>query len=504
MSAIRHDDIAAQRALVEEIRSQPFTGTRRILPWIRRPRPTPPAPLLMLFDFLPEQRRPPRPWEQPPANEAALPPAPWALTPEETAEVEALVVGRYKGDSETRASCRRWDAWIADGQLPENEILQLPGDNASGHVEVLETRLGWAAKVMYATTKKSLSHGRPIRPDFDDGGLFFWATREAAVQYAAYRAWISSQAYRWRPDRVRRSWERFADEMREFFARCGIDATEPPAPETKRVLMTSQRERELGKVAEAEKATAKAAAAAEPDDGVPGDNRLGRYLFQIGAIHPPSQLALKRRRLKEERAAAARAAAEAETAQPLTAEEAAAVEHLAWGKAHSVPGEPHRKAWEAFIAEGAILTEIPVPMRHGHFAKSRITETRLGFTAGYDYEHPKAGSGGGGYLDPQHDDEGWFLWSTRQAALQAAANELWTEYCEPVGKDVIRQHFASIGIDVEDMPGEDDKRLLVSHSIMADLYNRKLPRVPEQSLDALVEYERACGLTDHWAGLDKG
>ena len=233
-----------------------------------------------------------------------------------------------------------------------------------------------------------------------------------------------------------------------------------------------------------------------------------------GTISPPTPLAQKRARLKRERAEAAIAARaapveeEVEEAPPpapaswsFTKEEAAAVKNLAWGKAHSVPGEPHRKAWEAFIARGAVLTEMTVPMRKGDFAKIRLTETRLGFTSGYDYEHPKAGCGGGGYLDPQSDDEGWFLWRTRQAALQAAATELWTEYCEPVGKDVIRKHFASIGIDVEAVPGEDDKRLLVSHSIMADLYSRKLPRVPEQSLDALVEYEHACGLTDHWAGL---
>lgn len=233
------------------------------------------------------------------------------------------------------------------------------------------------------------------------------------------------------------------------------------------------------------------------------------------ALTPRTPLAEKRARLKRERAAAVLAARAAEEAAPapvpepppapagwsFTKEEAAAVKCLAWGKAHSVPGEPHRKAWEAFAAQGAVLFEMPVPMRKGAFAKIRITETRLGFTSGYDYEHPNAGCGGGGYLDPQSDEEGWFLWRTRQAALQAAANELWTEYCEPVGKQRIREHFASIGIDVEVVPGEADKRLLVSHSIMADLYGRKLPRVPEQSLDALVEYERACGLTDHWAGL---
>ncbi|ACS39419.1 hypothetical protein [Methylorubrum extorquens] len=259
--------------------------------------------------------------------------------------------------------------------------------------------------------------------------------------------------------------------------------------------------------------------------GLPIDQVL-RHHFG-GAISPPSPLALKRAKLRRERAEAAIAARAAAQAAPVeeeveeapaptpepspapagwsfTKEEAAAVRHLAWGKAHSVPGEPHRKAWEAFAARGAVLFEMPVPMRKGDFAKIRITETRLGFTSGYDYEHPKAGCGGGGYLDPQRDDEGWFLWRTRQAALQAAANELWTEYCDPPGKDVIRQHFASIGIDVETVPSEDDKRLLASHSTMADLYSRKLPRVPEQSLDALVEYERACGLTDRWVGLAPG
>ncbi|ARO53969.1 hypothetical protein B2G69_07265 [Methylorubrum zatmanii] len=288
----------------------------------------------------------------------------------------------------------------------------------------------------------------------------------------------------------------------------------------------------------------KAPAAPAPADEKPWYVKQGLPIDEVlrhhfgAAISPPSPLALKQARLRRERAEAAiaaRAAAQAEAApvedeveeetpapapaspaaltpEPppapaswsFTKEEAAAVKNLAWGKAHSVPGEPYRKAWEAYIARGAVLTEMTVPMQKGCFAKIRLTETHLGFTSGYDYEHPKAGCGGGGYLDPQSDDEGWFHWRTRQAALQAAANELWTEYCEPVGKDRIREHFASIGIDVEAVPDEDDKRLLASHSTIADLCGRKMPRVPEQSLDALIEYERVCALTDHWAGLAPG
>lgn len=310
-TAIAYDDFAAQRAVVEQLLAEPYTGARAVLPRIRRPRPLPLPPTGPLFDFLPEQRRPPRPWEQPAAVEAAPAPAPWALTPEELAEVEALVSGRYRGDAETRASCKRWDEWIADGRAPENEILQLPGVNASGHVDVLETRLGWAAKFSYATTKKSLSHGRTIRPDFDDGGLFFWETREAAVQYAAYRAWASALDYQGRPDRVRRAWEKFASEMQEFMARCGIDATEPPGPGLKRILMTRARERELGKLAEAKKA-----APAVPEAECPAGAEPGIWRLCKDVIDPPSSLALKRKRLRIEREEAARAAAAEADAEP--------------------------------------------------------------------------------------------------------------------------------------------------------------------------------------------
>lgn len=494
--SIAHDDFAAQRAVVEQLLAEPYTGARAVLPRIRRPRPLPLPPTGALFASLPEQRRPPRPWEQPPATEAASAPAPWAMTPEELAGVEALVIGRYKGDAETKASCRRWDEWITDGRSPATEILQLPGVNASGYIDVLETRLGWSAKISYATTKKCLAHGRPIRPDFDDAGLFFWETRDAAVQYAAYRAWYSAQDYQGKPDRVRRAWERFADEMREFFKRCGIDVTEPPALGLKRVVMTRARERELGKLAEAEKAAAKAVPTV-PEAECPAGAEPGIWRLCKDVIDPPSPLALKRKRLRIEREEADRAAAEAEAPQLFNEEETTAIEHLAWGEAMWFNGAEYRKAWTAFIARGAVPTEISIPMPKGFAAHIRITETRLGFTAGYDYEEPACGCGGGGFLVPQVDGEGWFLWSSRQAAMQEAANELWSEFDYEPGKELIRAHFASMGIDVTGRAGDADKRRLVSRAYVDALRGKTPPDVAEPSMDAVIDYERAVSITDH-------
>ena len=307
-NTIRHDDVPAQLALIAQIRAEPFTGIRRALPRIRRPRPAPLPPTGSLFAFLPEQRRPPRPWDQPAAVEAAPAPVTWSLTPDETAEVEALVVGRRKGDADTKAACKRWDAWIADGRTPATETMRLPGVNARADIETLETRLGWSARVTYSDTKKNLGHGFLRRPDLDDDGMFFWETREAAVAYAVNRVWTAARGGEG-SDRAQRAWARFATEMQEFLQRCGIDVTQPPAPSTKRILMTREREREreLGRIAEAEKA-----APVVPEAECPAGAEPGIWRLCQGAIDPPSPLALKRKRLRIEREEAARAAAAAE------------------------------------------------------------------------------------------------------------------------------------------------------------------------------------------------
>lgn len=71
LKQIRYNDLAAQRALINEIRAEPFIGSRCILPRIKGPRRIPTQPLPQLFEFLPEMRRPLRPWELPPPQRSA-------------------------------------------------------------------------------------------------------------------------------------------------------------------------------------------------------------------------------------------------------------------------------------------------------------------------------------------------------------------------------------------------------------------------------------------------
>ncbi|MCG5246924.1 hypothetical protein LPC10_17440 [Methylorubrum sp. B1-46] len=316
--AISHDDLAAQRAIVEEIRALPFTGARAVLPRIRRPRPARTAPLPQLFAFLPEMRRPPRPWEQAAAIEAALPPAPWSLTPEETAVVEEFVSTSWRDGAAAVAVRQHWDTWITGGRIEIEDRVEAVGE--TGRIRVRETRLGWNAVVSFDVDRTSVGPGNTLRPDIDDDGRFLWSTREAAITYSAHKIWRMFSEDNASTGRERRKRDKIASRIEAFFCAQGIDATRPPERELKRVLITRARERELRLAAEAAAKAAKAPAV-EPDDGTPGETRLGRHLIRIGAIEPPTPLALKRRRLKDERAAAARAAAEAEAAAEPSAPE---------------------------------------------------------------------------------------------------------------------------------------------------------------------------------------
>lgn len=304
--AIAHDDLAAQRAIVEQLRAEPYTGARAVLPRIRRPRPLPLPPTGHLFASLPEQRRPPRPWEQPAAIEAAPAPAPWSLTAEETSVVEDFVATSWRDGPAAVAVRKHWDIWIAEGRIEIDDRVEAAGE--SGRIRVRETRLGWNAVLSFDVDRTSVGPGNTLRPDIDDEGRFLWATREAAIAYSAHKIWKMFSANDGSTGRKRKQQDKIASRIEAFFRTQGIDATRPPDRELKRVLITRGRERELRLAAEAEAKAAKAVPAVEPDDGTPGETRLGRHLFRIGAIEPPSPLALKRRRLKEERAAAARAA----------------------------------------------------------------------------------------------------------------------------------------------------------------------------------------------------
>ncbi|KMO37994.1 hypothetical protein VQ03_18230 [Methylobacterium tarhaniae] len=91
----------------------------------------------------------------------------------------------------------------------------------------------------------------------------------------------------------------------------------------------------------------------------------------------------------------------------------------------------HDDCWNAFAMKGAAPAVVEVPAWPGarsgvDEAVVRLTRTRLGYTSGHHIHTRSYGSGGGGFHRPDADAdaEGWFLWTTRQAAIQAGGCEL--------------------------------------------------------------------------------
>ncbi len=58
---LRHDDIPAQRAWLDAVRAETYTGMPRRLPRVIRPKPPELEPQPLLFGVLPLQLRPPKP-----------------------------------------------------------------------------------------------------------------------------------------------------------------------------------------------------------------------------------------------------------------------------------------------------------------------------------------------------------------------------------------------------------------------------------------------------------
>ena len=212
----------------------------------------------------PKKKRASKPTELPIVKARPAEPVPDEFSAEELAEIEAFVADGQKHGSVGDAARKRWDAWIMAGRTVERKITRLPGVQGHADVQVLETRLGWAANVCYATTKNTATHVWLLhRPEIDTDCRYFWRTLDAAIAYSANMAWkvgLEHQGH----ERARRSWARFADEMRAFLARCGIDVTVPPPQSMKRILITAARERELKAGAPPAQAPAPAATTPPP------------------------------------------------------------------------------------------------------------------------------------------------------------------------------------------------------------------------------------------------
>lgn len=199
---------------------------------------------------------------------------------------------------------------------------------------------------------------------------------------------------------------------------------------------------------------------------------------------------------------------------PLTAEDLAAIEHLS--KSHASLIEPaftdaHDDLWNAYITKGAAPAVVEVPAWPGRKPRDHasviMTRTRLGYSAGHEIwiesngRGSSYGSGDGGYLRPASDWQGYFFWTTRQAAIQAGATQLWLECQDEALADHVRGHFAAQGVDVSQAPGEEWKRRLFT----IDEVRRIAAAGPSAEDLALAElgptadllaYERAIGLSD--------
>jgi hypothetical protein len=184
-------------------------------------------------------------------------------------------------------------------------------------------------------------------------------------------------------------------------------------------------------------------------------------------------------------------------------------------EAEAIAAIPFGQRWENYVAVGAVPEQIDVPLPRKNTLTLNVTGTRLGWAAGYHLTfrrpvgpgaNPKAGTGHfgeacGGGLHADVDESGYFLWTSRAAALQAAAHRAWWSCWKldaKVAAEVERAVLGVFGFSPVQAPGHDHRRWLVSRADGdASLERRRSqPREDVPSSPAIDEYRRAAGLSD--------
>lgn len=298
------------RAWLAEAQAARYVG-EILLPIVRRAPPPPAPPLPLLFEDLPEQRRPERP-DVIPVTGAEPPLVPVRWSAEQLGIIEDYAV--------LGVSSTAWKAYIIPTARISVEQVEVAGKGCSARVLITETRLGWTSGFDLQAFRFGSGEGGNWHPNSDHVGFYLWATRQAAIHHGACELWQASRD------------EDTADRIRSHFAMRGYDVMEPPGDAWKRRLVSREDANRLRLIAhrlrtypvgrmspEIQAAVAfyerqfEVAAGLDDHDAhtdgeapAPPSRPLDEMLLQhfAGVISPPSDLAMKRRARRREREAA--------------------------------------------------------------------------------------------------------------------------------------------------------------------------------------------------------
>jgi hypothetical protein len=192
--------------------------------------------------------------------------------------------------------------------------------------------------------------------------------------------------------------------------------------------------------------------------------------------------------------------------RPGSAEEAEEAE-----EAEAIAAIPFGQRWENYVAVGAVPERIEVALPRKNRLTLSITGTRLGWTAGYmlTFRRPvglgansRAGTGhfgscSGGGLHADVDEHGFYLWTSRSAAIGSAGHQAWLE-CRSLDATLADEIERSLWFPAFRPPSEKAKRRLVSRADGDASLERRRSQphdaIPESP--AIDEYRRAAGLSD--------
>lgn len=186
-------------------------------------------------------------------------------------------------------------------------------------------------------------------------------------------------------------------------------------------------------------------------------------------------------------------------------------------EAEAIAAIPFGQRWENYVAVGAVPERIEIALPRKNRLTLSITGTRLGWTAGYmlTFRRPvgpgansRAGTGhfgscSGGGLHAGVDEHGFYLWTSRSAAIGSAGHQAWLE-CRSLDATLADEIEQALWFPAFRPPSEKAKRWLVTRTGGdASLKQRRSQphdAIPESP--AIDEYRRAAGLSDTTAWRD--